>query len=133
MEKTSQRLGYERGQESVPNSRYVCSSSAHPKQRYFNCRPNDPEDWPLTSNVLVRHLGQCRPAYNRATQDKDKWVSARRAREREEDARQARGALDAGKNSTDEDGVEADVYKFSEHFWVACTRMIELSNGCEKV
>ena len=35
------------------------------------------------------------------------------------DARQAGGALDAGKDCGDEDGVEADVYEGSEHFWVA--------------
>ena len=111
------------------------SSSAHRRQRYINDPSNNsiyPEDCPLTSNVLVRHLGQCRPAYNRVTQDEDKWVSAHRARESEEDARQAGGALDAGKNSGDEDGVEAEVYEFSEHFWVMHRRTIELCNGWER-
>jgi hypothetical protein len=36
------------------------------------------------------------------------------------DARQASGALDAGEKSADEDSVDADVHKFSEHLWGVC-------------
>jgi hypothetical protein len=45
--------------------------------------------------------------------------------EREGDARQAGGALDASEDSADEYGIKAKVYEFSEHLWVAHTRMVE--------
>jgi hypothetical protein len=48
------------------------------------------------------------------------------AGKKEGDARQAGGALDAGKDSADKDGIETEVYEFSEHFWVAHTLMVEL-------
>jgi hypothetical protein len=46
------------------------------------------------------------------------------------DARQASGALDAGEKSADEDSVDADVYKFSEHLWGVCGGRAEGRERC---
>ena len=61
--------------------------------------------------------GYVRTCNHKARQNK--WVSARcepRAWQGRKDARQAGRTFDAGKESTDEDGVEAEVYESSEHF-----------------